>query len=59
VILRNSAQESPKLELQMQRYGENNFGDLFVISRKWLGVYLEIVSDFWGFVWELVDCGLI
>jgi hypothetical protein len=35
-------QESLKSELRLQRYGEKNFGDLFVISRKWLGVYLEI-----------------
>jgi hypothetical protein len=41
-ILRILAQESPKSELQLQRYGEKNFGDLLVISRKWLGVYLEI-----------------
>jgi hypothetical protein len=38
------AQESPKSELWLQRYGEKNFGDLFAISRKWLGVYLEIFS---------------
>jgi hypothetical protein len=38
VILKNLPQESPKSELQLQRYGEKNFGDLFVISGKWLGV---------------------
>jgi hypothetical protein len=42
VILRILAQESPKSELRLQRYGEKNFRDLFVISRKWLGVFLEI-----------------
>jgi hypothetical protein len=44
VILRILTQESPKSELQLQRYGEMNFGDLYVISGKWLGVYLEIFS---------------
>jgi hypothetical protein len=42
VILRILAQKLPKLELRLQRYGEKNFGDLFVISKKWLGVYLEL-----------------
>jgi hypothetical protein len=42
VILRILAQKTPKLELWMQRYGEKNFGDLFIISGKWLGVYLEL-----------------
>jgi hypothetical protein len=30
--------ESLNLELQLRRYGEKNFGDLFVISEKWLGL---------------------
>jgi hypothetical protein len=42
LILRILAQESPKSELRLQRYGEKNFRDLFVISGKWLGVFLEI-----------------
>jgi hypothetical protein len=42
VIPRILAQELPKSELWLQGYGEKNFGDLFVISEKWLGVYLEI-----------------
>jgi hypothetical protein len=43
VILRILAQESPKLELRLRRYGEKNFRDLFVIYGKWLGVFLEIM----------------
>jgi hypothetical protein len=42
VILRILARDSPKSELRLQRYGEENFGDLFVVIGKWLGVYLEI-----------------
>jgi hypothetical protein len=38
-------QESPKSELRLQRYGEKNFGYLFVISEKWLGLYLELFLD--------------
>jgi hypothetical protein len=34
--------ESLNFELWLQRCGENNFMDLFVISGKWLGVFLEI-----------------
>jgi hypothetical protein len=30
------------------RYGEKIFGDLFVITRKWLGLYLEIIFNFHG-----------
>jgi hypothetical protein len=45
MILRNLAQESSKSELQLQRYGENYFRNLFVISRKWLVLYLETLSD--------------
>jgi hypothetical protein len=30
--------ESLNLELRLQRYGEKNFRDLFVISKKWLGL---------------------
>jgi hypothetical protein len=32
------AKESLNLELQLRRYGEKNFRDLFVISEKWLGL---------------------
>jgi hypothetical protein len=39
------AQESLKSELRLQRYGEKNFGDLFVVSGKWLGLYLELFLD--------------
>jgi hypothetical protein len=42
VILRILAQESPKSELRLQRYGEKNFRDLFGIYGKWLGVFLKI-----------------
>jgi hypothetical protein len=45
VILRILAQESLKSELRLQRYGERNFGDLFVISKKWLALYLELFLD--------------
>jgi hypothetical protein len=45
MILRNLAQESLKSELQLQRCGKRNFRDLSVISRNWLGLYLEILSD--------------
>jgi hypothetical protein len=30
--------ESLNLELRLQRYGKKNFRDLFVISKKWLGL---------------------
>jgi hypothetical protein len=42
VILRIFAQESLKSESRMQRNGEKSYRDLFRISRKWLGVFLEI-----------------
>jgi hypothetical protein len=53
VILRILAQESLKSELRLQKYGEKNFRDLFVISRKWLGVYLEIFSKTRGLLGNL------
>jgi hypothetical protein len=53
------AQESPQSELQLQRYGEKNFRDLFVFSRKWLGVDLELFLKIRGYPWKFVDCGLI
>jgi hypothetical protein len=42
VILRILVQESPKSELRLRRYGEKSCGDFFVISGKWLGVFLKI-----------------
>jgi hypothetical protein len=43
VILRILTQESLKSELQLRRYGEKKLrGFFFVISGKWLGVFLEI-----------------
>jgi hypothetical protein len=42
VIPRVLAKESLNLELRLQRYGEKKFRDLFVISGKCLGVFLEI-----------------
>jgi hypothetical protein len=42
VILGILVKESLNLELWLQRYGKKNFRDLFVISGKWLGVFLEI-----------------
>jgi hypothetical protein len=37
--------ESLNLELQLRRYGEKNFGDLFVISEKWLGLIWNYFSN--------------
>jgi hypothetical protein len=48
VIPRVLAKESLNLELQLQRYGEKKFRDLFVISGKWLGVFLEIFLKICG-----------
>jgi hypothetical protein len=59
VILRILAQESPKSELWLRRYGEKNFRDLFIISRKWLGVFLEIFLNSRVLVGILVDRGLV
>jgi hypothetical protein len=55
VILRILAEESLKSELRLRRYGKKKFRDLFVISRKWLGVFLNSRVP----VEILVDCGLI
>jgi hypothetical protein len=54
MILRILVEESPKSELWLQRYGEKGSRDLFVISRKWLGLYLEIFLDSRGSVWNIV-----
>jgi hypothetical protein len=59
MILRILAQESLKSELWLQRYGDKSFRDLFGISGKWLGPYLEIFLDSRGFVWNFMDCGII
>jgi hypothetical protein len=53
VIPRILAQELPKSELWLQGYDEKNFGDLFVISEKWLGVYLEIILKTGGLLRNL------
>jgi hypothetical protein len=45
VIPRVLVKESLNLELQFQRYGEKKFRDLFVISRKWLGAFLEFFFE--------------
>jgi hypothetical protein len=44
VILRNLVQELLKSELRLHRYGEKSYRDLFGISEKLLGVYLELFS---------------
>jgi hypothetical protein len=59
VILRILVQESPKSELRLRRYDEKNFRDLFVISGKWLGVFLEIFLNSRVPFGILVDRGLI
>jgi hypothetical protein len=59
VIERVLAKESLKLELRLQRYGEKKFKDLFVISGKWIGVFLEIFLKIWGASCNYVGCGLI
>jgi hypothetical protein len=48
-----------KSELRLQRYGKKKFGDLFEISGKWLGVYLELFSKIRGASWKFVDYELI
>jgi hypothetical protein len=57
VILRILAQESLDLELLLQRYDEKNFGNLFVISLKWLGLYLELISKIRGLLGNLWTAG--
>jgi hypothetical protein len=59
MILRNLAQESSKSELWWRRYNKKSFEDLSTISRKWLGLYLEIFLDFRVLFGIFVDCSLI
>jgi hypothetical protein len=59
VIPRILGKESLNLELRLQRYGEKNFRDLFVIYGKWLGVFLEIFMKIRGASYKYVGCGLI
>jgi hypothetical protein len=59
LILRILKQGSPKLELQLRRYSKNNFRELFVISGKWLGVFLEIFLNSRVPVGISVDRGMI
>jgi hypothetical protein len=53
------AKESLNLELRLQRYGEKKFRDLFVISGKWPGVFLEIFLKIRGASCKYVVWGLI
>jgi hypothetical protein len=59
MIPRILAKESLNLELRLQRYGKKKFRDLFVISGKWLGVFLEIFLKIRGASYKYVGCGLI
>jgi hypothetical protein len=59
MIPRVLAKESLNLELRLQRYGEKKFRDLFVISGKRLGVFLEIFLKIRGASYKYVGCGLI
>jgi hypothetical protein len=59
VIPRVMVKESLNLELQLQRYGEKKFMDIFVISEKWLGVFLKIFLKIRGASYKYVGYGLI
>jgi hypothetical protein len=59
VIPRVLAKKSLNLKLRLQRYGEKKSTDLFVISGKWLGVFLEIFLKIRGASCKYVGCGLI
>jgi hypothetical protein len=56
VILRILAQKSPKSELRLQRYGEMNFEDLFVISGRGIS---RIIFENQGSSWKFGGCCLI
>jgi hypothetical protein len=45
VILSILAKESLNLELRFRRYDEKNFRDLYVISKKWLGLIWNYFSN--------------
>jgi hypothetical protein len=45
VILKNLAQESPKSDLRLRRYGEKKLQRFFVISAKWLGYFWKYVEN--------------
>jgi hypothetical protein len=53
------AKESLNFELWLQRYGEKKFRDLFVISGKWLGPFLELFLKIRGASCKYVGSGLI
>jgi hypothetical protein len=57
VILRILAQESPKLELRLQRYGEKKLWGPFYNFWKWLGLYLELFSKTKGLLENLWTVG--
>jgi hypothetical protein len=59
VIPRVLVKESLNLELRLQRYGEKKFRDIFVISGKWLGVFLEIFLKTREASCNYVGCRLI
>jgi hypothetical protein len=59
VILKILAQESPKSELWLQRYGEKKLHGPFYNFWKWLGLYLKLFSNITGSSWNFMDCGSI
>jgi hypothetical protein len=52
-------QESPKSELQLQRYGKKKLQGPFYNFCKWLGLYLKLFSKMRGSSWEFMDRSLI
>jgi hypothetical protein len=59
VILRILAQESPKSELRLQRYGEKKFWGPFCNFWKVAWVNLELFFKFQGSEYKNLDRGLI